>query len=322
MSLEQELYDSIMNELSSASFPLMDREELIEALMTGPQATYKAGQSQLEIPGIADLLIEKDFPLHDARMAAEAICERAGFCFLKLRGMSCANLSRYDEAIRYFDRSLIYHPEDTDALLGKASALNRMGFFSESLKVIKSIYQINRSSPEAWYLNGTILLQRGDIKEAIVCLDEAVKLDPGYIEALSSSGNCRYYLGDYQEAIDRYDQIIAINRSYPKAWYNKGVVLSEVRQYNEALRCYEEVLQINPGVASVWTNKGYCLAMLDKYNEALESFDIALNINPEDALALNNKAAALHRMGLEDEAAELAERVIDLTTGKGNHTVI
>ncbi len=290
--------------------------------MDGQQAIYQASRATLAISDIANLLMDKDFPLTEAGLVAEAIIERAGFRFLAAKGMACASLGRHDEAICYFNRALIYDPNDLESLLGKASALNRIGFFAESLKIIKNVYALSPSNPDAWYLNGIILLQRRDLKDAIHCLEKAVKIDPGHREARNASGNCHYYLGEYTEAMGCYDAIIRIDPAYPKAWYNKGVVLSEIEKYKEALQCYEEVLRINPGVASVWTNKGFCLAMLSHFREAIESFDIALNINPEDVMALNSKAAALHQMGREDEALECAEMVMDLATGRGQHTVI
>lgn len=322
ISIKQELYDNVIKELNGAIFPIDNKNGLIVALMDGPQAIYRAGRSTLAIDDIANLLTEEDFPLLDSTMAAESIIERAGFRYLSARGMVCASLGRFNEAICYFDQALAFNPGDIESLLGKASALNHIGFFADSLKALKIIYALDQSNPDVWYLNGVILMQRGDFEEAILCLDEAVKLDPSHIEAMCENGNCRYHLGKYQEAMDRYCRIIGIDPAYPKAWYNKGVVLSEIGEYKEALQCYEEVLRINPGMASVWTNKGFCLAMLGLYNEAIESLDIALNINPGDIMALNDRASSLHETGREDEAMECIEKMMEIATGSGHHTVI
>ncbi len=64
------------------------------------------------------------------------------------------------------------------------------------------------------------------------------------------------------------------------------------------------------------------MAMLNQYADALQCLDKALEINPEDVTALGNKAAALRRLGREDEAAEYDEKVKQLMTTRGPHTVL
>ncbi len=78
--------------------------------------------------------------------------------------------------------------------------------------------------------------------------------------------------GKYAEAIKAYDQAIKLNPKYIEAWNNKGVALYNLERYEVSIRVYDQAIKLDPNDADVWYNKGIALEKLGKYEEANKCF--------------------------------------------------
>jgi tetratricopeptide (TPR) repeat protein len=89
-------------------------------------------------------------------------------------GPALIRLCKYDEAIFYYDQSLIQDPNNVEILTNKGSALSKMGFY----------------------------------QEAIIHYDSALAIDKNYYLALNNKGNALANLGIYDEAILSYNKAL------------------------------------------------------------------------------------------------------------------
>lgn len=89
-------------------------------------------------------------------------------------GPALIRLCKYDEAIYYYDQSLIQDPNNVEILTNKGSALAKMGFY----------------------------------EEAIMHYDSALAVDKNYYFALNNKGNALANLGKYDEALLSYDKAL------------------------------------------------------------------------------------------------------------------
>ncbi len=114
-------------------------------------------------------------------------------------GPALIRLCKYDEAIYYYDQSLIQDPNNIEILTNKGSALAKMGFY----------------------------------EEAIMHYDSALTVDKDYYFALNNKGNALANLGKYDEAILSYNQALDSATNNPVVLTNlekaqeKLVVLEE-----------------------------------------------------------------------------------------------
>ena len=99
-------------------------------------------------------------------------------------------------------------------------------------------------------------------------------------------------LGRYEEALASYDQALKLQPDYLEAWHNRGNVLLNLGRYEEALASYDQALKIQPDAHEAWHNRGNALLNLGKYEEALASFDQALKIQPDAHEAWHNRGIA------------------------------
>jgi tetratricopeptide (TPR) repeat protein len=90
---------------------------------------------------------------------------------------------------------------------------------------------------------GQALLTSNRPDKALVCFEEALKLDPDNTDALVKKGAALEHLKRFEEAIECYDRAIAANRGMTVAYLHKGAVCNQLERFSEALECYEQALR-------------------------------------------------------------------------------
>jgi tetratricopeptide (TPR) repeat protein len=131
----------------------------------------------------------------------------------------------------------------------------------------------------------------GYYDEAVNAYEQALKIKPNYQEAWLSLGAVLCdKLQQYEEALICFDNALRINYLDDFAWYNRGNALEHLQRYEDALACYNIVLKFNPDDEAAWYSHGWILYELGDYDSAIASFDHALKLNPDDDSAWYNKA--------------------------------
>lgn len=149
---------------------------------------------------------------------------------------------------------------------------------------------------------GVVLLQKGNIEEAITHFQTALAINPDYTEAHNNLGYALFQKGSVDEAISQYQQALQINPDYANAHNNFGTALIQKGNVDEAIIQYQRALQINPDDAEVHNNLGVVLLQTGKIDEAITHFQQALQTKPDYVEAQNNLGSALLRKGKVDEA--------------------
>ncbi|CAK84526.1 unnamed protein product, partial (macronuclear) [Paramecium tetraurelia] len=84
------------------------------------------------------------------------------------------------------------------------------------------------------------------------------------------------------------NEAISINPKYVDAWNNKGIALYNLKKFEEAIQCYEKVISINPKDEQAINIKGLLLQELQNDLDALSCFEQAIQIQTS-AIRLKNK---------------------------------
>ncbi len=149
---------------------------------------------------------------------------------------------------------------------------------------------------------GNALLQNGDVDDAITHFQEALQINPGYVEAHINLGNALFQRGKVDEAIAQYQRALQINPDYAGAHYDLGNALLRQGSVDEAIAQYQRALQIRPDYALAHGNLGNALLQKGNVDEAVAHIQRALQIKPGNATAHNNLGNALLRKGSVGEA--------------------
>jgi tetratricopeptide (TPR) repeat protein len=108
-------------------------------------------------------------------------------------------------------------------------------------------------------------------EEAKRCYEEAIKLDPDFVDVWNNWGSVHERQGDHEEALRCWNRAIKLNPNFKKVWNNKGNVLFRLGRHDEAIKCYEEAIKLDPNYGLAWQNKGEVLEASGRQSEADEA---------------------------------------------------
>jgi len=83
-------------------------------------------------------------------------------------------------------------------------------------------------------------------------------------------------LGNDQEALKAYDQAIDLDPGFVEAYNNRGIIHAEYGQYDLAFADYNEALRISPEDPELHAGRARAYMGLDDYERAIEDFDYAI----------------------------------------------
>jgi tetratricopeptide (TPR) repeat protein len=134
----------------------------------------------------------------------------------------------------------------------------------------------------AHYNLGLVFQHQEKLVAAAAHYAEALRLNPGDVEAHGNLGVILQHQGKLAAAAAHYTEALRLNPNYLQAHYNLGIVLSRQGKYEAAAAQYAEALRLNPGFARAHHNLGVDLSRQGEYEAAAAHFAEALRLNPGD----------------------------------------
>lgn len=145
-------------------------------------------------------------------------------------------------------------------------------------------------------------------EEAISEFNEAIMLDPGYVEVLNNLAASYHRMGQVDEAIEKLRIAIGSRPGYLEAHCNLGSIYASSGRFEEALAEFNVALSINPESALFHNNLGNLYIEQEKFHEAIIAFQEAVKLDPEYLPARSNLGTLYSRQGRhEDALRELSE---------------
>jgi tetratricopeptide (TPR) repeat protein len=169
--------------------------------------------------------------------------------------------------------------------------------------------------PNYWLANGelgTLLLNRGDYRQAVELLMKAVSTRKDYVAGYNNLGAALSHLGNRRGAVANFRRAIDLRPQYADAHYNLAVELAAMGLPDQAIEHYRQALEIRSYDADLHNNMGVALAMQGEPAEALLHFRRALAIDPDSADALGNLGTMLLDDGSYESAIEHYRRALEI----------
>ncbi|MBV9272976.1 MAG: tetratricopeptide repeat protein [Verrucomicrobia bacterium] len=150
-------------------------------------------------------------------------------------------------------------------------------------------------NPTAWMAHnnlGALLLQQGQLDQAINHFRSAIDIKPDEASAYMNLGDALLLKREWNEAIEEYQKALELKPELSGAHYNLANALLGLGQIDDAIAQYQEALRINPNNADAHNNLGAVLFQKGQFDEAIAHYQKALEINPQDVRARGNIAWA------------------------------
>ncbi len=139
-------------------------------------------------------------------------------------------------------------------------------------------------------------------ENAIEEFNEAIKLDPGYIEVLNNLAVTYNRMGLVDEATERLMEALRLRPGYPEAHCNLGNIYSSMGRFGEALAEFEAALIFHPYNALVHYGMGNVYAEQEKLSDAIIEFQETLKLDPDYLPARISLGDLYARQGRHEDA--------------------
>ena len=166
--------------------------------------------------------------------------------------------------------------------------------------------------PFAWKCLGVVLMEIGQLEEALMAMQQVTLLDPKDPEGFNNLGVLLKKLGRYSEAETSCRQAIALKPDFAEANSNLGYTLINLNRLEEAVVSLHRALEIKPENIEIHNNLGFNLNELGRLDEAEAIYRRALEIKPENVEIHNNLGITLNELGRLEEAEASYRRALEI----------
>lgn len=170
---------------------------------------------------------------------------------------------------------------DSSNKLIHAIQLQSAGLLHEAEIQFREIIASNPNDGAALYSLAVILLNSGRVEDAFALTAHGVAVAPTFSPLRFVHGAILQAMGDFSAALQNYDEAIKLNPEYVEVWLNSGVLLRNMHRHKESLERFNHVLKIDPGHVAALANCGILLTEFKQSESAIAMFESLLKIKPD-----------------------------------------
>jgi len=204
-----------------------------------------------------------------------------------------------EKANKIIDRFPVTNENVVWAYVLKASIFREMKKYAESKDASNTILRINPKAAGAHINLGNVLVDEGNLPQAIDQFRKAIDIEPRYALAHHNLGVALDMQGNRDDAMYQYSEAIRDDSDYADPHVRLGFDLARQRQFTDAIREYRAALAIDPDNVLAHKELGVALNATGEKEQAIEQFQATLRINPNDQTALKY----LNQLGVQDASA-------------------
>lgn len=196
---------------------------------------------------------------------------------------------KFYQALKVVELGLELHPSSTNILIKKAGILFNIGETTSALSLIDNLLLIEDSNPELFMMKGASYLILGDLSNAKVNFEKAIKFSFENIEdTYYSIGYSYEQAGQFKKALSYFVKAHELNRSNEAILYEMAYCYEKVGENYKSIEFYNKYLDIDVFSDTAWFNLGIVYNKIDKHLKAARSYEFSLVCNEDFPSALFN----------------------------------
>lgn len=150
-------------------------------------------------------------------------------------------------------------PTSARAHLNVGNVARRQGRLPEAIAAYNQALRIDPGYPDALSNLAGILASQGRIDDALPLIQRALETAPDNIPLLNNLGSIYFQKGRVSEAAELFERSLAVDPQHPVAHYNLGLIRFEEGKPNAARQHFERVAGRGPQFVRSW----YYLAVME-----------------------------------------------------------
>lgn len=226
-----------------------------------------------------------------------------------LRAHVLLKLGRAREATLEAEAVLHESPDDWTAHLVLAAAARELPWINAG-EHIEAIRARAPESADAYYMRSLIAESSADKREL---LNQALRLDPGHVEALLDRIKLLTdEIKDYPAALRDCTVLAAVRPRSSEGQRLKALVYADQRNHLQALSEIQLAIDLDPSDALNFKVQGLIYEESGRHAEAIADFDRAIELDPRRAVFFQERAEAFNAAGEFEPGLADARRAIEL----------
>ena len=230
-----------------------------------------------------------------------------------------ASRSQLDAIRKIYEKNVAEaDEEDVTALTSSASFLQGIGDYKAAADMVTRQIALLPSA-DAYLSRAAARRETGDVKGALADAEEARKLDPSSIVAISMVANLTAERGDVASATKMYDDRIALGgKTRDDYRMLKAAMLGEFGDAQAAIAELDALIAAKPGNPGLLNARCWVKATRNvALDTALKDCTSALELSERTADILDSRALVWMRMGRDEDAMRDLDAVLQQAPGKG-----
>jgi tetratricopeptide (TPR) repeat protein len=313
-------------QLLSVNLDSTATEQNIEAALRDQHLSFPILRGSGDVAAIYNILYRYIFDRHrDLALPTSFLVNARGEVVKVYRGP--VNAEQIEHDFRHIPQSgaerisrALPFPGVTDTIdfgrnyLSYGSVFFQRGYMQQAGASFQIALRDDRTSAEALYGIGSVLLDQKKSVEARESFERALKLRASYPDTLANCWNNLGLLtareGRPAEAIRYFQEALKLSPDHLIALDNLGSAYRQQKRWDDARQTYERALELNSNDSEANYGLGMVFAQKDDTARAFDSLQRALKLRPAYPEALNNLGILYLRTHRRDEAVATFEQCI------------
>ncbi len=200
-----------------------------------------------------------------------------GLCNL---GNAYKSIGRYHDAEEAYVHALKYQPNQSGILINLCDTYRLMGRSEDAIAAGETVVK-TESSAQAWCNLGLAYSTAGNKNKALSAFDNALSINPQYIDALLNIGLTYKELSNIVEAEKHYQKAMAIEPNNLTTLNNYGVLMKERGELQAAMDVFKKSIGIEPNFTAALINLADVLFELGMFKQSITYYQKALALEPK-----------------------------------------
>jgi tetratricopeptide (TPR) repeat protein len=188
---------------------------------------------------------------------------------------------------------------------GKTEELKGNPFAAlENYKTALKLYK----SPGIYYAISNIYSLQGKMQEALLEINNALKLSPNDIDYLEHKARIYYTMENLNKAAEIYENILVIDSNFNPGFYSLARVYEELKQPSKAIVIYEKLIDHMGFDMEILRRMYDIYSGFKEYDKCLEVVQYALKLDPYNSTFLQQLGVLYVQLNRDSEAKDVFEK--------------
>ena len=223
----------------------------------------------------------------------------------------------YEKSEYFIKRAILIDPEEPVYYKSLGKVLMDQGELKNAVLSYHKTVELKPDCAEAYFYLGSIYNELNEPDTSIAFYEKVLQIDPGFYEACYNMGNIYYSRDDPEKAIQCYQRAIDIKPDFYEALHNLGVSYQYLENADLAIAAFKKTLQIKPDYAEAYYNMGNALHAKGLDHEAIFSYQQAIGIKTDYVAAYHNLGKIFYGLGMQNQSMSCYKKAVKL---KPDHT--